>query len=417
MRWKEENFQKIYSDLDGLAFISKKYLQSSITRNAASQQLIYQPQEQLKEKLLIKPKVSMLLTIDKIYLQLPIPIKQEWLIFLDEIGGMFESRRGIWIFPINEIRKETIRAYFTNQGCQLNMNETRDAQIVARLTRHSYKEDLEIQSFIKAMTLQGACKRTIENYASQINKLKVYYNGKSLCDISDDEIRDYLFFIRQELGYSSSSQNIVVSAIKRYLLAITDRDFNSNYLPRPAKRKTLPKVLEKESIAALLKLDLNLKHKCILYLLYSTGIRCGELLNLRVEDVSFENNLIVVNKGKGEKDRIVFLSEKVKGLLLDYLKLEKPHVYFFEGQNGGKYSATSVQKVVKRAVQKAGINKNVTPHVLRHSFATHLHDSGVDIRNIQVLLGHSSTKTTEIYTYISKRDIRKLKSPLDDLDI
>jgi site-specific recombinase XerD len=111
------------------------------------------------------------------------------------------------------------------------------------------------------------------------------------------------------------------------------------------------------------------------------------------------------------------MPDKLKHLLLTYLRKEQPSIFVFEGQNGGKYSSTSVQRVVKNTVLKAGIDKRVTPHMLRHSYATHLHDSGMDIRNIQKLLGHSSTKTTEIYTYISKRDISKLKSPLDDLDV
>jgi len=141
------------------------------------------------------------------------------------------------------------------------------------------------------------------------------------------------------------------------------------------------------------------------------------LVNLKVEDVNFDDNIIIINQGKGNKSRIVSLSEKLKGLLLRYLRNERPNIYFFEGQHGGKYSTSSVQKVIKGAALKAGIEKRVTPHMLRHSFATHLHDSEMDIRNIQKLLGHTSTKTTEIYTYISKRDISKLKSPLDDLDV
>ena len=175
--------------------------------------------------------------------------------------------------------------------------------------------------------------------------------------------------------------------------------------------------MEKEEIKLLLKLDIYIKHKCILYLLYSTGVRCEELINLRVEDIKLDNNIILINKGKGEKSRIVSLSEKVKKLILVYLQKEKPYIYLFEGQRGGRYSASSVQRVVKNAVLKAGIDKRVTPHMLRHSFATHLHDTGMDIRNIQKLLGHSSTKTTEIYTYISKKDISQLKSPIDDLEV
>lgn len=417
MRWTDGCFEKIRADLNDVANISTKHLHYPSERNQTKQSSVALAHDFSKDVVSSKPQVSMVFTLDKMYIQLPVPFEKKWMALLSQQGGVFETRRQIWLFSRNENKKKILQDYFTNQGCQIIMDEKRDDQIVNRLVRQTYKEDSEIHAFIKAMTLQGACQRTIENYASQIKKLKEYYSGKAVCDISDDEIRDYMFFLRQELKYSPSSQNIVVSAIKRYLLAMTDRDFNPNHIPRPVKRKTLPRVIDKESVAAILKLDLNIKHKCILYLLYSTGMRCGELLNLKVEDVSFDNNVIVVKQGKGEKDRIVLLSEKIKGLLLEYLKEQKPNIYFFEGQKGGKYSATSVQKIVKRAAHRVGIEKKTTPHVLRHSFATHLHDSGIDIRHIQVLLGHTSTKTTEIYTHVSKRDIRKLKSPLDDLDL
>lgn len=283
--------------------------------------------------------------------------------------------------------------------------------------KNDYRQDSEVFEFIKAMTLQGASKRTISNYASQVKKLKDYYRGKNINEITDSEIRDYMFYLREQLNYSASSQNLVVSAIKRYFETMTDRIFNPKHIPRAPKQKILPKVIDKEDVAKLLKLEMNIKHKCILHLLYSTGMRCEELLNLRVKDISFEKNVIIITKGKGAKGRIVTLSEKIKDLLIQYLRKEKPSDYFLEGQKGGAYSATSVRNIVRNAKNRAGIEERLTPHVFRHSFATHLHDSGMDIRNIQVLLGHQSTKTTQIYTHISKRDIHKLKSPIDDLDI
>jgi site-specific recombinase XerD len=351
------------------------------------------------------------------YLKLPLPHKREWLDYLKSIGGIFESRRRIWIIPNYLTFKDSITDYFEKENCNIKITIKSGEKATTPSSNQAYRGDKEIQSYIKVMTLQGASKRTIDNYACQIKKLKAHYDGKAMVDIDNEEIIDYLFFLREELSYSTSAQNIVVSAVKRFLLAFTEREINTINIPRPKAKKSLPKVLEKSEVESLLRQDIYIKHKCILYMLYATGIRCGELINLKVEDINFNTKTIIINKGKGDKSRVVTLPNKLSHLLLSYLGLERPLVYCFEGSKGGKYSPTSVQKIVKRSVLKAGIDKRVTPHMLRHSYATHLHDSGMDIRHIQRLLGHSSTKTTEIYTYVSKKDICQLKSPLDNLDI
>lgn len=159
----------------------------------------------------------------------------------------------------------------------------------------------------------------------------------------------------------------------------------------------------------------NIKHLCIIKLLYGAGLRLNELLNLKVSDIDSDSMLIHVNGAKGNKDRVVMLSSNVLEDLRKYNLRYKPTEFLFEGQSGGKYSGRSVQNMVKKAASNAGIKKKVTPHVLRHSFATHLLESGTDIRYIQQLLGHSSLKTTEIYTHISDVSRSKIKSPLDRL--
>jgi len=414
IRNSQKSKEQLTLDLNGLAntkHLIKKRLKEK--RN----QLMKNTSDCTTKEVITTPIVSIVIINEKCYLKLPIPYKQDWADYLIELGCIFEPKRRFWMIPGYMNKKNILNNYFKGQGCRLKIQVKYDKKIMIHKQKNHYKSDQEVQSFIKIMTLQGASKRTIDNYASQIKKLKDYYDGKPMCEISDDEIVDYLFFLREELSYSASAQNIVVSAVKRFLLALTERELNPHHIPRPLHKKTLPKVLEKNEITAILKQNVYIKHKCMLYLLYSTGIRCGELVNLKVEDINFDNKIILINKGKGDKSRIVSLPTKLKDLLLSYLRKERPNIYLFEGQKGGRYSTTSVQKVVKNAVLKAGIDKRVTPHMLRHSFATHLHDAGMDIRNIQMLLGHTSTKTTEIYTYISKRDISQLKSPLDDLDI
>lgn len=413
-RWKPEHFKMLKKDFNGLASLSIKYLDTSaFPYNKRARSSTHLPDNHNANDQVVAISV----VDEKAYVVLPYPYKQEWTHYLKDFGAQHDARRRVWILQNYTGIRMALHDFFRNQRCRIYVSYKVNEKISNRLKRSDYKADEEIQSFVKVMTLQGAGKRTIENYSCQIKKIKEYYEGRLMVDISDEEIRDYLFFLREELSYSYSAQNIVVSAVKRFFLSLTEREFNNYQLPRPKKLKSLPKVLTREEVQVLLRQPMYIKHRCLLYMLYSTGIRCGELVNLKVEDIDFKGNLVVIKKGKGRKDRIVSLSEKMKTLLLAYLRKVHPSVFLFEGQNGYRYSTGSVQKVVKKAVQKAGIDKRVTPHMLRHSYATHLHDSGVDIRHIQKLLGHSSTKTTEIYTYVSKRDIKAIKSPLDDLEI
>jgi site-specific recombinase XerD len=187
-------------------------------------------------------------------------------------------------------------------------------------------------------------------------------------------------------------------------------------IDRPRKRGTsLPKVLSKEEVKALIANAQNIKHKCIISLLYGAGLRRGELLNLKLTDIDSKRMVIVVRNGKGKKDRLTVLSPKLLEDLRIYFKQWQPHTFLFEGAKGGVYGSTTVNKVVKVAAKNAGIEKSVSSHMLRHSFATHLLEDGVDLRYIQSLLGHSSTKTTEIYTQVATHNINNITSPLDVL--
>ncbi|CAN0323581.1 unnamed protein product, partial [Chrysoparadoxa australica] len=174
---------------------------------------------------------------------------------------------------------------------------------------------------------------------------------------------------------------------------------NSFYsVDSPIKLETLPKVISKESVIKMIKSCKNIKHRCIISLLYSAGLRRAELLNLKISDIHSDRMMICVNQGKGKKDRYTLLSSRLLEDLRSYYRLYKPKEFLFESQSGDRYSETSVSKIVTRAAKKAGIKIRVTPHMLRHSFATHLLENGTDLRYIQTLLGHSSSRTTEVYT-------------------
>jgi integrase/recombinase XerD len=175
-------------------------------------------------------------------------------------------------------------------------------------------------------------------------------------------------------------------------------------------------VLSKEEVKQILNAHKNIKHRAMLSLIYACGLRRSELLNLKIPDVDSKRGLLIIRQAKGKKDRVAPLSERIVGLLREYYRQEQPVDYLFEGQEKGKaYSAKSLESVLKQALRKAKITKPVTLHWLRHSYATHLLENGTDLRYIQELLGHKSSKTTEIYTHVSTKSLQKIKSPFDDL--
>ena len=219
----------------------------------------------------------------------------------------------------------------------------------------------------------------------------------------------------RERQISVSQQNQRINAIKFYYEKVLGRDKQYYDIHRPKKEQKLPKVLGKEEIKKILNCTENIKHKAILSLLYSAGLRRSELINLQLTDIDSSRMVILIHGGKGKKDRISLLSQKLLILLRDYYKKYKPGKNLFEGQNRAKYSPTSIGKILKRSAKKAGIQKKVTPHMLRHSFATHLLEQGTDLRFIQELLGHNSSKTTEIYTHVAVKNLVDIKNPIDDL--
>ncbi len=222
------------------------------------------------------------------------------------------------------------------------------------------------------------------------------------------------FILKNNL--STSYQNQIVNAIKLYFKIVRETSIEIEKVHRPKREKTLPNVLSKEEVKSILLAHNNIKHKTMLSLIYSCGLRCGELLALQPVHIDSKRNIVLIKNAKGKKDRIVPLSPKILEMLRDYYKLYKPKVYLFEGQTEGKpYDDRSLQQVLKQALKKANISKPATLHWLRHSYATHLLESGTDLRYIQELLGHNSSKTTEIYTHVSTKNIQQIKSPFDDL--
>ena len=256
--------------------------------------------------------------------------------------------------------------------------------------------------------------KTVKSYIGYNIKL-LKFTEKTPIEINNEDIINFLAYLAEEKDLSTSSLNITISALKFYYGNILMKNFIYD-LKRPKKDKKLPVVLNKEEISRILSSTENIKHISILMLVYSAGLRVSEVVKLKVEDIDTQRKLIHVKGAKGRKDRYTILSEKALNILRNYFVEYNPKTWLFTGITPEKHISTrTIQAIFKQACKVTNIKKEASVHSLRHSFATHLLESGVDLRYIQELLGHKSSKTTEIYTHISNKDLIKIKSPLDNL--
>lgn len=274
-----------------------------------------------------------------------------------------------------------------------------------------------IVTFERKLKLQRYSANSIKNYISAVKSfLQIAAKKFDHPDqLSESEIEKYVFWKIEKHKISSSYQRLIVASIDKFYQSVLNRNLQIRHLYPSRKEHRLPRYITMAEVKRMLASVTNLKHACIIKLLYGCGLRLNELLHLKISDIDSERMLLHIRKSKGNKDRVVMLSPALLEDLRNYFKAYHPKIHLFEGQSGGMYSEKSVQTVVKTAATKAGIQKPVTPHILRHSFATHLLENGTDIRYIQQLLGHGSVKTTEIYTHITDVAKLKIKSPLDFL--
>ncbi|MEN8186817.1 MAG: tyrosine-type recombinase/integrase [Bacteroidota bacterium] len=280
------------------------------------------------------------------------------------------------------------------------------------------KEHLKtINAFKNWMEQQRYSENTISCYISMLMSFFKHFYNKPTKDITEKDIIRYNHEQLLSSKYSYNAQNQMISAIKLFFKKYNKMAIDPALIERPVRHRYLPIVLSLNEVGEIINATRNLKHKVLLSIIYSAGLRIGEALSLKLNDIDSARMLIRVFQAKGHKDRYVPLSEKLIFYLKEYYLLYQPNYYLFEGQYGGKYTQSSARMVLKRAQQRAGINKRVTLHTLRHSYATHLLEGGTDIRYIQELLGHNSPKTTMIYTHVSSNSLENIKSPFDKLDI
>ncbi len=258
--------------------------------------------------------------------------------------------------------------------------------------------------------------QTIKVYSGCLKTFFRFFSDKLPEQINNADLIAFNNTYILKNGLSASFQNQVVNAVKLFCRKVVNVKLDIAEIERPRREHRLPNVLSKEEVKAILQASVNLKHKAMLSLIYACGMRRSELLNLKPLDVDSKRGLLIIRNAKGKKDRVAPISEKIITLLREYYVAYRPKNWLFEGQiKGERYSEKSLESVLKQSVAKAGIKKPVTLHWLRHSYATHLLESGTDLRYIQELLGHKSSKTTEIYTHVTDKSLQKIKSPFDDL--
>jgi site-specific recombinase XerD len=346
--------------------------------------------------------------------------KNKWYIFinlektphlkthLSPLNPRWNKTENEWYLPYTYSSLNSIKKVFNNFA-------KIDTSLIVFETTPKNKEIEVPDTYLKTLLYRRFSTSTYKNYTSHFRRFINYYKNENLDKISKEQITDYLLHLIKTKNISTSTQNTVINSIKFYYEKVLGRETQLYWIDRPQREFKLPVVLSEEEVVRLLSFITNLKHLTIVSLLYSAGLRRGELLKIKKGDIDINRKQIKVVGGKGKKDRMTILSDYMGELLKKYVKEFTPTYWLFESVNNGTYSASSVAAIIKKATKKAGITKHVTPHALRHSFATHLMDQGIETRYIQTLLGHNSIETTSLYTHVSTKSIKNIKSPLDTI--
>jgi site-specific recombinase XerD len=272
-----------------------------------------------------------------------------------------------------------------------------------------------LQQYAQLLTIKRYSPRTVKTYSNALRQFLAAFPGRDPEAITIPEIEAFVNYQVVHKRISASYQKQLVGAVKFLFQEVYRRNIPIDYLYPVRPETKIPVVLSKEEVKAIVNASENLKHRCMLVGLYSGGLRLGELINLKIADIDSKRMVLRLCGAKGNKDREVMLSEKFLALLREYYAKYKPKEWLFEGQGGGQYSPRSVQLVFQSALAKSGVKKKASVHTLRHSFATHLLENGIDIRYIQSLLGHSSIRTTQIYTHLTEAKKAVIRSPFDQI--
>ncbi len=338
---------------------------------------------------------------------------------LEEIRNSFKKlnssfwhpNQKLWSIVNTENNLKLVKQVFNNKYDVINENIPE--KVKKRVLDSQAKEILlELE---KTLVIKRFSESTIASYKNMFEVFLSNFMNQDISQISKEQIEGFIYQLIKKNNVSESYQNSMINAIKAYYEHVLDKPREYYDIKRPKKSLSLPNVLSEKEVLLIIQNPKNLKHRAILTTIYSAGLRISELINLRVVDIHSDEGFIYVKDSKGKKDRRTVLSPYLVDLLRIYYLKYKPSYWLFEGQHGGKYSASSINAVFRKAVKNTNSNPWATVHTLRHSFATHSIEHNVNMRHVQSMLGHNSPKTTEIYTKTIEINNKKINSPLDNI--
>jgi site-specific recombinase XerD len=403
-----ENLREIFSKFKGVAWIDGRDYFNGVNRSTSKQSIV---------------QIINCAQRKQTFINLPSGAKPEWTEKLKRVENAYHIiKTGHWAIPGSNENFRMMKEYFIAQGCMVKVKNISKLKVEKKPATNKwyYGKPIDLrcmQDFKDMLALKRLSPNTAKCYISMFARFLAYFGGKDINALAKTDIVNYILWEIRQNGISATIQNQLINAVKYYYEKVQGRPREIYDLPRPKTVKNEPVVLNNEELQKILSGIKNIKHRCIMSLLFSAGLRRQELLNLKVHDIDMERKVISIHKGKGNKDRISILAETTARHINEYVLQYKPKCWLFEGQAGGQYSAESVWKIFDRLKKRYSIWKKGNVHLLRHTFATNLLEAGTDIRYIQKLLGHCSIKTTEVYTHIANNNLLKIKSPIDQLGI
>ncbi len=347
----------------------------------------------------------------RIKLFIPYEMKEERELLKKMKTRFYHATQQIWSVLNTEDNLELLKKMFAGKY------KTQKEQQIIKQPKFTLNDAslLALSQAEQKLLLKGYSQNTLRCYKSELAMFLKHFENLDLKQVTKDQVEGYIYHLISKYKIGESRQNGAINAIKFYYEQVLDMPREYYDIQRPKKANQLPNILSKEEVIRLINSPVNLKHKAILFTIYSAGLRISEVLNLRIKDIHSNEGYIFIKGAKGKKDRHTLLSNHLLKLLRKYYLEYKPSYWLFEGQTSGKYSAKSIQSVFRKAQKDSGANPWSTPHTLRHSFATHLLENGENLRTIQVLLGHESSKTTEVYTHVVGLNNKKVENPLDKI--
>ena len=335
------------------------------------------------------------------------------------IGATWGKHLGIWYMAHNQENFNKILHVFRGEAW-VDIRRLKQRQVNQAVNqKYHYEVDLsekaeeELEVFMRKMRAKRYSQSTFKTYLSILKRFFTYFKEEASEKLTDDNVIDYMNDVVLPNGYSEVYQRQLIGALKLFYKYVHGEEREFSGVPKVRRSKKLPEILSKEEVLELFDATNNLKHEFALKMIYGCGLRVGDATRLKQRDIDLNRYIVHIKRGKGRKDRLVPFPKSLEEMYKKYLKLYRPREYVLEGQFGGPYSATSINNVIKRACDVAGIKKQVSAHTLRHSFATHIISNGGSIYLLKEILGHNSTKITQIYIHLNEQDINSVENPLD----